>query len=85
SLNFLLFFVHPVVNDSRRAHTLEALASFIAKQKALLARTQSDIKALCRLRSEAVADAAGLAAQLGDSAFRLSQQADCAPAPPDID
>ncbi|KAJ7704611.1 hypothetical protein B0H17DRAFT_1193813 [Mycena rosella] len=72
-------------SHARRSLDSEALASFIAKQKALLARTQSDLNALCRFRDEAVADAAGLAAQLGDSAFRLSLQADCAPAPPDID
>ncbi|KAJ7439495.1 hypothetical protein FB451DRAFT_147462 [Mycena latifolia] len=63
--------------DSRRAQTLEALASFIEQQRALLARTQSDLEALRRLKTETVADVGSLADQLSGSAFRLSEQADC--------
>ncbi|KAJ7487200.1 hypothetical protein B0H11DRAFT_1113469 [Mycena galericulata] len=78
--------------DSRRAQTLEALGTFIAQQKALLARTQIDLETLRRLKSETVADAGTsavadvgtLADQLSGSAFRLSEQADCAPSVPDI-
>ncbi|KAJ7704575.1 hypothetical protein B0H17DRAFT_1193782 [Mycena rosella] len=59
---------HPPLLVDSPSHLL-ALAFFIAKQKALLARTQSDLTALCRLRSDAVADVdaagAGLAVQLG--------------------
>ncbi|KAJ6464194.1 hypothetical protein C8R47DRAFT_1156725 [Mycena vitilis] len=64
--------------DSRRAQTLEALASFVKQQKAILASTQSTIDALRRLKSEAVvADVGLLADQLSGSAFRLSEQTDC--------
>ncbi|KAJ7734737.1 hypothetical protein DFH07DRAFT_944646 [Mycena maculata] len=79
--------------DSRRAQTLEALNTFIAQQKALLARTKSDLETLRRLGSDAVADAATsavadvgtLADQLGSPAFRLSDQADCALSVPALD
>ncbi|KAJ7201105.1 hypothetical protein GGX14DRAFT_465796 [Mycena pura] len=57
--------------------SLEALNTFIEQQKALLARTQSDIETLRQLKSETIADPASLADQLSGRAFRLSEQDDC--------
>ncbi|KAJ7132879.1 hypothetical protein C8R43DRAFT_930247 [Mycena crocata] len=62
---------------SRRAQTLETLATFIEQQKALLARTQSDLETLRSLQADTVADVASLAEQLSGKTFRLSEQVDC--------
>ncbi|KAJ6588210.1 hypothetical protein B0H19DRAFT_200566 [Mycena capillaripes] len=57
--------------------SLEALATFIEQQKAVLASTQFTIDALRRLKTEAIAaDVGSLADQLSGNAFRLSEQVD---------
>ncbi|KAJ7641332.1 hypothetical protein FB45DRAFT_739252, partial [Roridomyces roridus] len=62
--------------------SLEALETFIAQQKALLARTQTDLETLRRLKTEAITDAAtsSVAEQVRhDETSRLVRQVDCAP------
>ncbi|KAJ6464020.1 hypothetical protein C8R45DRAFT_940196 [Mycena sanguinolenta] len=65
-------------NKDRRDQTLEALAFFIEQQKAILARTQSEVVQLRKLKREAglvAPDVGELAKQLSGSAFRLSEHA----------
>ncbi|KAJ7178136.1 hypothetical protein C8R46DRAFT_670493 [Mycena filopes] len=52
--------------DSKRAKTLDALAAFIAQQREVIARTQSDVHTLRELKAEAVAraDVGALAVQV---------------------
>ncbi|KAG2006820.1 hypothetical protein CC2G_014563 [Coprinopsis cinerea AmutBmut pab1-1] len=64
------------------APTLEALDEFLSRQKALLARTQSDIERLRQLKKEVVEDPEGFVGNVGerlnDRAFRISEQTDYA-------
>ncbi|THU97520.1 hypothetical protein K435DRAFT_796464 [Dendrothele bispora CBS 962.96] len=71
--------------DDRRAHTLEALSTFIQAQKALLARTQNDLGRLKELRSKAQEKPDAFVDSWDEevSSFRLSEQvADCYPVVP---
>ncbi|KAH9929965.1 hypothetical protein B0H21DRAFT_108800 [Amylocystis lapponica] len=71
--------------DTRRTKTLEALATFVESQKALLVRTQSDIARLKELRQDisSLPDNVGadsISAQLDPSLFRLSELPGLVPA-----
>ncbi|KAF9556072.1 hypothetical protein CPC08DRAFT_711462 [Agrocybe pediades] len=67
--------------DDQRAQTLQALEAFIQTQKNLLVRQRSDIERLKKLRVDFVQTPAeiisNLSNELDDSAFRISEQADC--------
>ncbi|KAF9078630.1 hypothetical protein BDP27DRAFT_20824 [Rhodocollybia butyracea] len=71
----------------KRAKTLQALATFMDIQRALLTRTHADIDRLNELRSRAVAQpeefADNLSEQLNDGAFRLSELEQAADSPPE--
>ncbi|KAF5373436.1 hypothetical protein D9615_009495 [Tricholomella constricta] len=76
--------------ETKRAQTLEALEAFIRSQRALLARTQSDITRLEHLKSDATSRPTHFMENLDDefkeSTFRLSDQCDAQLAlPPNID
>ncbi|KAF8909751.1 hypothetical protein CPB84DRAFT_1743775 [Gymnopilus junonius] len=67
--------------DEHRAQTLQALEAFIQTQRTLLARQQSDIERLQRLRVDLVQRPTevlkNLSNELDDTAFRMSEQGDC--------
>lgn len=76
--------------EDKRAQTLQALSSYIASQKELLARTHSDIERLHELQKKACSNpttvVAKLAEELNDRSFKLSALAeDHAGAPLHID
>ncbi|KAG5637663.1 hypothetical protein H0H81_003684 [Sphagnurus paluster] len=64
--------------ENKRAQTLEALETFIQSQRALLARTQSDISRLQNLRNDAASQPAlffsSLDEKFNECAIRLSDQ-----------
>ncbi|KAJ3716375.1 hypothetical protein C8R42DRAFT_678251 [Lentinula raphanica] len=72
--------------EDKRAKTLQALSTFIDKQRALLTRTHADITRLNELRSRAVQHPEeferNLSKELNDGAFKLSELEEAADSPP---
>ncbi|KAJ3783498.1 hypothetical protein GGU10DRAFT_51393 [Lentinula aff. detonsa] len=73
--------------EDKRAKTLQALSTFIDKQRALLTRTHVDISRLNELRSRAVEHpeelANNLSEELNDGAFKLSELEETADSAPE--
>ncbi|KAE9405585.1 hypothetical protein BT96DRAFT_916060 [Gymnopus androsaceus JB14] len=63
--------------EDKRAQTLQALSTFIDKQRALLTRTHADIDRLNELRSRAIAHPDefrdNISEELNDKAFKISE------------